>query len=125
MQGAEILCYPTAIGWHPGEKKEWGEAQVSAWETAQRAHAIANGVFVAACNRIGHEEGAGEGIEFFGHSFISDPYGRLLAVGSHDKEEIVTASIDLALVEYMRRNWPFFRDRRIDAYGNLTNRWVK
>ncbi len=123
LAGAEILCYPTAIGWHPAEKAEWGAAQVSAWETAQRAHAIANGVFVAACNRVGHEKTVGEGLEFFGHSFICDPYGRMLAVGSHDKEEIVTAEIDLSLIEYVRRNWPFLRDRRVDAYGGITQRW--
>jgi N-carbamoylputrescine amidase len=123
MQGAEILCYPTAIGWHPAEKAEWGAAQVSAWETAQRAHAIANGVFVASCNRVGLEKTIGDGLEFFGHSFVCDPFGRLLAVGSHDKEEIVTAEIDLSLIEYVRRNWPFFRDRRVDAYAGLTKRW--
>ena len=122
LQGAELLTYPTAIGWHPAEKKEWGEAQVSAWETVQRAHAIANGVFVAACNRVGLEKTVGDGIEFFGHSFICDPHGRMLAVGSHDKEEIVTADIDLSLIEYVRRNWPFLRDRRVDAYGDITKR---
>lgn len=124
MQGAQIITYPTAIGWHPAEKAQWGEAQVSAWETAQRAHAIANGVFVAACNRVGHEGAAGGGIEFFGHSFICDPFGRVLAVGSHDKEEIITAKIDLSLIEYVRRNWPFFRDRRVDAYGDISKRWA-
>ncbi len=123
MQGAEILCYPTAIGWHPSEKPVWEKDQVDAWETIQRSHAIANGVFVAACNRVGHEKTVGDGLEFFGHSFICDPYGRMLAVGSHDKEEIVTAEIDLALIEDKRRNWPFFRDRRVDAYGDLTKRW--
>lgn len=123
MQGAEILCYPTAIGWHPSEKPVWEKDQVEAWETIQRAHAIANGVFVAACNRVGFEKTVGDGLEFFGHSFICDPYGRLLAVGSHDKEEIVTAQIDLSLIEDKRRNWPFFRDRRVDAYGDLTKRW--
>lgn len=125
MQGADILFYPTAIGWHPSEKAEWGESQVSAWETIQRSHAIANGVYVAAVNRIGHEIPAqgGDGIEFFGHSFICDPYGRVLAMGSHDKEEILTAKIDPAMVEHKRRNWPFFRDRRVDAYGALTKRF--
>lgn len=123
MQGANVLFYPTAIGWHPGEKAEFGEAQVSAWETMQRAHAISNGVYVAACNRIGHEKIVGDGIEFFGHSFICDPFGRILAMGSHDKEEILTAKVDPALQEETRRNWPFFRDRRIDAYGDITNRW--
>lgn len=125
MQGAQILCYPTAIGWHPGEKAEWGAAQVNAWETAQRAHAIANGVYVASCNRIGLEVTVGEGLEFFGHSFICDPYGRILALGSHDKEEIVMAEVDFSLIEYMRRNWPFLRDRRVDAYGGITSRYSK
>ncbi len=123
MQGAEVLFYPTAIGWHPKEKKEFGEAQVSAWETMQRAHAISNGVYVAAVNRIGHEVLSGDGLEFFGHSFISDPFGRILAMGSHDKEEIITATIDPVLIEETRRNWPFFRDRRVDAYGEITKRF--
>jgi len=123
MQGAEVLFYPTAIGWHPKEKKEFGESQVSAWETMQRAHAISNGVYVAAVNRIGHEVITGDGLEFFGHSFICDPFGRILAMGSHDKEEIITATIDPALIEETRRNWPFFRDRRVDAYGDLTKRF--
>jgi len=123
MKGADILCYPTAIGWHPSEKPVWEKDQVDAWETIQRSHAIANGVFVAACNRVGKEITIGDGLEFFGHSFICDPYGRMLAVGSHDKEEIVTATIDLGLIEDKRRNWPFFRDRRVDAYGDLTKRW--
>jgi len=122
LQGASVIFYPTAIGWHPKEKAEFGEAQVSAWETAQRAHAIANGVFVASCNRVGHEIITGDGIEFFGHSFICDPFGRMLALGSHDKEEILTAKIDPALIEYTRRNWPFFRDRRIDSYSDITKR---
>lgn len=124
MQGAEVLFYPTAIGWHPAEKAEFGEAQVSAWETIQRSHAIANGVFVAAVNRVGHEVTVGDGLEFFGHSFIADPFGRILAMGSHDKEEIVTAIIDSALIEQTRRNWPFFRDRRVDAYDGITQRWI-
>jgi N-carbamoylputrescine amidase len=123
MQGADVLCYPTAIGWHPAEKAEFGSAQVSAWETIQRSHAIANGVYVASCNRVGHEIITGDGIEFFGHSFICDPFGRMLAVGSHDKEEILTAQIDPSLIEYTRRNWPFFRDRRVDAYGDITHRF--
>lgn len=127
LQGASALFYPTAIGWHPKEKKEFGAAQVSAWETMQRAHAIANGVYVCAVNRIGHEgmkKGDKKtGLEFWGHSFICDPFGRMLAVGSHDKEEILTARCNPALVEETRRNWPFFRDRRIDAYGDMTKRW--
>ena len=123
LQGANVLFYPTAIGWHPAEKAEFGEAQVSAWETIQRSHAIANGVYVASVNRVGHEVIKGDGIEFFGHSFICDPFGRMLAVGSHDKEEILTAKIDPALIEYTRRNWPFFRDRRVDAYSPITSRF--
>ncbi len=123
MQGADVLFYPTAIGWQPAEKAEFGDAQVSAWETIQRSHAIANGVYVAAVNRIGHEIITGDGLEFFGHSFICDPFGRVLAMGSHDKEEILTAEIDPKLIEYTRRNWPFFRDRRVDAYGGITKRF--
>ncbi len=123
MQGANVLFYPTAIGWHPREKAQYGEAHVSAWETMQRAHAISNGVYVAAVNRIGHEGAKDGGIEFWGHSFICDPYGRMLALASHDKEEILTATIDPALIEDTRRNWPFFRDRRVDSYGGITNRW--
>jgi N-carbamoylputrescine amidase len=123
MQGANVLFYPTAIGWHPKEKKEFGEAQVSAWETIQRSHAIANGVYVASVNRVGHEKIVGDGLEFFGHSFVCDPFGRMLAVASHDKEEIIMAKIDPAWGEQTRRNWPFFRDRRIDAYGDITKRF--
>ncbi|MEZ5690765.1 MAG: carbon-nitrogen hydrolase [Rickettsiales bacterium] len=125
MQGAEILFYPTAIGWHPAEKEEFGKSQIEAWETIQRSHAIANGVFVASVNRVGHEVTVGDGLEFFGHSFIADPFGRILAMGSNDKEEIVSADIDLSLIEQTRRNWPFFRDRRIDLYGGITSRWLK
>jgi N-carbamoylputrescine amidase len=123
MQGANVLFYPTAIGWHPKEKAEFGEAQVSAWETVQRAHAIANGVYVASANRIGHEGAKDGGIEFFGHSFICDPFGRMLAVASHDKEEIITAVVDPAWSEQTRRWWPFFRDRRVDAYGDITKKF--
>ncbi|MDE3037618.1 MAG: carbon-nitrogen hydrolase, partial [Pseudomonadota bacterium] len=123
MQGAEVLFYPTAIGWHPAEKIEFGQSQVEAWQTMQRSHAIANGVYVAACNRVGHEVITGDGIEFFGHSFICDPFGRILAQASADKEEIITATVDPAWSEQTRRWWPFFRDRRIDAYGGLTKRF--
>ena len=123
MQGANILFYPTAIGWHPAEKAEFGKSQVEAWEIMQRSHAIANGVYVAAVNRVGHEVTVGDGLEFFGHSFIADPFGRILAMGSHDRQEIVTAIIDPKLIEQTRRNWPFFRDRRVDAYGDMTRRW--
>ncbi|MBV8938217.1 MAG: carbon-nitrogen hydrolase [Alphaproteobacteria bacterium] len=124
MQGADILFYPTAIGWHPSEKAQWAEAQLDAWVTIQRSHAIANGVYVAACNRIGHEKLSGDGLEFWGHSFVADPYGRIIARASADKEEVLLAEIDPAMIEEKRRNWPFFRDRRIDAYGGLTQRWT-
>ena len=124
LQGAEVLFYPTAIGWHPGEKAEFGEAQASAWETVQRGHAIANGVFVAAVNRIGHEGAADGGIEFWGSSFIADPFGRILAKASRDREEVLLADCDPRLQEETRRNWPFLRDRRIDAYAPITRRFL-
>ena len=124
LMGAQVIFYPTAIGWHPKEKAEWGTAQADAWRTAQRAHAIANGVFVAAANRVGFEAEPGtDGLEFFGHSFIADPFGRLIAEAGTDPA-ILVASLDPALIEYTRRNWPFFRDRRIDAYGPILNRWI-
>jgi len=126
-----VLFYPTAIGWHPAEKAEFGVAQYDAWQTIQRSHAIANGVYVAAVNRVGHENGdvlgnraEGPGIEFWGGSFIADPFGRILAQASHNKEEIVTATLDPALVETTRQNWPFLRDRRIDAYAPITRRCI-
>lgn len=122
LAGAEVLCYPTAIGWHPKEKAQYGKAQFEAWETAQRAHAIANGVFVATVNRIGHEGPADGGLEFWGASFVYDPFGRLLAHASHEREEVLLVQCDLALLEDTRRNWPFLRDRRIDAYGGITQR---
>jgi N-carbamoylputrescine amidase len=122
LQGAEVIFYPTAIGWHPREKAEFGEAQHSAWETSMRAHAIANGTYVCAVNRVGHEVIVGDGLEFWGGSFVSDPFGRLLKKSSHDKEEILVVTCDRTLMEDVRRNWPFFRDRRIDAYGNITKR---
>ncbi len=126
LQGAEMLFYPTAIGWHPSEKKQEGETQRGAWQTMQRSHAIANGVFVAAVNRVGHEPSAdgGDGLEFWGSSFICDPFGVVLAEASVDKEEIVFADIDLGQVEEVRRHWPFLRDRRIDAYGGITRRFL-
>lgn len=124
LLGAEIIFYPTAIGWHPAEKAEFGEAQVEAWRTAQRAHAIANGVFVAAPNRVGHEDEAGtEGIEFFGHSFVSDPFGRILAEAGTEPAVLV-ARCERSLIETTRRNWPFLRDRRIDAYAPILNRYI-
>jgi N-carbamoylputrescine amidase len=131
LQGAEVLFYPTAIGWHPAEKAEFGAAQYDAWQTIQRAHAIANGVYVAGVNRVGHENGdvrgnraAGQGIEFWGGSFLADPFGRILAKAPHDAEEILIGEIDLALIEDTRRNWPFLRDRRIDAYAPITRRFL-
>ena len=131
LQGAEVLFYPTAIGWHPAEKDEFGTAQYEAWQTIQRAHAIANGVYVAAVNRVGHEQGdilgnsaSGPGLEFWGGSFVADPFGRIIAKAAHDAEEILIAEIDLALLEDTRRNWPFLRDRRIDAYAPITRRFI-
>lgn len=124
LLGAQILFYPTAIGWHPSEKAEFGKAQMEAWQTAQRAHAIANGVFVAAPNRVGFEAEPGtDGIEFFGHSFVCDPFGRYIAQAGTEPT-ILTAACDLGLIEDTRRNWPFLRDRRIDAYGPILNRWL-
>lgn len=125
MAGADVLFYPTAIGWHPSEKAEWGESQVDSWQTIQRSHAIANGVYVCGVNRIGHEipPAGGDGLEFFGNSFICDPYGRVLAQASHDKEEVLLAEVDPDMIEHKRRNWPFLRDRRVDAYGDITKRF--
>src|SRR4051795_1805075 len=124
LLGADILFYPTAIGWHPAEKSEFGAAQQDAWRTIQRSHAIANGVFVASPNRVGHEEEPGtDGIEFFGHSFIADPFGRILAEAGQGTE-ILTAECDPKLIEDTRRNWPFLRDRRIDAYGPILQRYI-
>ena len=131
LQGAEVLFYPTAIGWHPAEKVEFGTAQYDAWQTIQRAHAIANGVYVAGVNRVGQEHGdiegnraEGLGLEFWGGSFLADPFGRVIAKASHDKEEILLGEIDLGLIEDTRRNWPFLRDRRIDAYAPITKRFL-
>ena len=149
LRGAEILFFPTAIGWHPSEKEEFGIAQYEAWQTAQRAHAIANGVFVCAVNRVGHEHGdvkfkvtaadgnpatvelhgpgdhiPASGIEFWGGSFIADPFGRILAKASHNKEEILIADLDPKLIEVTRQHWPFLRDRRIDAYEGITKRFI-
>jgi N-carbamoylputrescine amidase len=127
MQGAQLIFYPTSIGWHPHEKRAVGAAQLDSWKTIQRAHAIANGCFVAVVNRVGYEgkpEKGDPGIEFWGNSFVADPAGQLLAEGSNDKEEILVAEIDPRKSEEQRRNWPFFRDRRIDAFGGLTQRWL-
>jgi N-carbamoylputrescine amidase len=124
LMGAQVLFYPTAIGWHPAEQDEWGRAQVDAWRTIQRAHAIANGVYVASPNRVGHEDEPGtNGITFFGHSFIADPFGRYVAEAG-EGEEIAVATCDPALIETVRRNWPFLRDRRVDAYGPILNRYL-
>jgi N-carbamoylputrescine amidase len=123
LQGAEILFYPTAIGWHPAEKVEFGSAQASAWETIQRSHAIANGVYVAAVNRIGHEGPAQAGLEFWGGSFVADPFGQIIAKAGSDTEEILIALCDPKIQEETRRNWPFLRDRRIDAYTPITRRF--
>jgi N-carbamoylputrescine amidase len=132
LQGAEILVYPTAIGWHPAEKAEYGEAQQGAWEGIQRGHAIANGCYVAAVNRVGFEpcpksqtpDGSKYqgGIEFWGGSFVYDPFGRLLHRASGDKEEVVVVDCDPKKGEITRQHWPFLRDRRIDAYGGITQR---
>jgi N-carbamoylputrescine amidase len=127
MQGAEILFYPTAIGWHPREKQEYGERQHGAWETIQRSHAVANGCFVASVNRIGHEiiSGVGgPGIEFWGQSFVAGTSGEFLAKASVEKEEVLIVPVDLAKVDLTRTHWPFLRDRRIDAYGDLTKRLI-
>jgi N-carbamoylputrescine amidase len=124
LQGAQVLIYPTAIGWHPSEKAEYGQAQHEAWETIQRSHAIANGVYVAAINRVGHEGPADGGLEFWGASFVSDPFGRVLKRAGHSDEEIVIVTCDPAKQEEIRRNWPFLRDRRIDAYSDLTRRMI-
>jgi N-carbamoylputrescine amidase len=138
LQGAEVLFFPTAIGWHPAEKEEFGTAQYDAWQTIQRGHAIANGVYVAGVNRVGLEQGevklpngdtlgnraAEKGLEFWGGSFLADPFGRVIAKASHDAEEILLGEVDLGLIEDTRRNWPFLRDRRIDAYAPLTKRYL-
>ena len=126
LKGAEVLFYPTAIGWHPSEKEKYGKAQQDSWVTIQRSHAIANGVYVASVNRVGFELPVKEqaGIIFWGSSFICDPQGVILAQASEDKEEIITAEVDLKHLETIRRNWPFLRDRRIDAYGDITKRYL-
>ncbi len=131
LQGAGLLLYPTAIGWHPAEKEQDGVAQYEAWQIVQRSHAIANGVYVAAVNRVGLEHGdirgnraPGEGIEFWGGSFLADPFGRILAQAPHDRETILMAEIDPAHLEEVRRNWPFLRDRRVDSYAPIANRFL-
>ena len=131
LQGAQVLFYPTAIGWHPDEKEQYGTAQYEAWQAIQRAHAIANGLYVCAVNRVGHEHGdirgnqaQGKGLEFWGGSFIADPFGRVITKAAHGGEEILIGEVDSRVIEDTRRNWPFLRDRRIDSYGMLTNRLI-
>jgi N-carbamoylputrescine amidase len=127
LAGADVLFYPTAIGWHPAEKAEFGAAQASAWQTAQRAHAIANGVYVVAVNRVGVEPSPGkdgEGIEFWGGSFVADPFGVVLAEASRTEEQTLIVTVDRRHQENVRRHWPFLRDRRIDAYGAITRRFI-
>ena len=125
LRGATLLFYPTAIGWHPYEKEQYGASQRDAWQTIQRGHAIANGVYVAAVNRVGHEPSdTGAGIEFWGSSFLSDPFGVVVAEASTDREEVLVAEVDLDRLEDVRRNWPFLRDRRIDAYAGVDRRFI-
>ena len=126
LQGADVIFYPTAIGWHPHEKDQFGAAQREAWKTIQKSHAIANGVYVAAVNRIGHERHAPDaaGIEFWGSSFICDPFGVVIAEASVDREEVLMAEIDPGRIEDVRRNWPFLRDRRVDSYSGIEARFI-
>ncbi len=124
LTGADILFYPTAIGWHPSEKAQYGAAQLDAWRTIQRSHAIANGVYVAAVNRVGYEGTPEQGLEFWGSSFVADPFGQVIAEASADKEEVLIAECDPRRAEEVRRNWPFLRDRRIDAYQPILSRWL-
>jgi N-carbamoylputrescine amidase len=124
LAGANILFYPTAIGWHPAEKQQYGASQRDAWRTIQRAHAIANGIWVAAVNRTGYEGPPEHGLEFWGSSFLSDPFGIVVAEASVESEEILVSECSVARMEEVRRNWPFLRDRRIDAYAGLERRWL-
>ncbi|PYQ18571.1 MAG: acyltransferase [Acidobacteria bacterium] len=126
LRGACVLFYPTAIGWHPHEKAQHGAAQRSAWQTIQRAHAIANGVFVAVVNRVGHEvpAGGGPGLEFWGSSFLADPFGVVMAEATADREEVLVGEVSLPRIDEVRRNWPFLRDRRIDAYAGIDRRYL-
>ena len=125
LQGANILFYPTAIGWHPAEKAKHGASQLDAWKTIQRSHAIANGCWVAAVNRVGLEklDGQGPGIEFWGHSFVCDPFGIMVAEAG-EQEALIVAEVDVSRIEEVRRNWPFLRDRRTDAYGGIEHRFL-
>ncbi len=122
LSGAQVLFYPTAIGWHPAEKEQYGAAQHDAWRTMQRAHAIANGIYVAAVNRVGYEGPLEHGLEFWGGSFVAEPFGQVISEAPHDREEILIAECDPRRIEEVRRNWPFLRDRRIDAYGPICRR---
>jgi N-carbamoylputrescine amidase len=124
LGGAQVLFYPTAIGWHPAEKAEYGAAQHDAWRTIQRSHAIANGLYVAAVNRVGYEGPPEHGLEFWGGSFVADPFGQVLAEASGDREETLIVECDPRRIEEVRRNWPFLRDRRIDAYGGICSRVI-
>jgi N-carbamoylputrescine amidase len=127
MSGAQVIFYPTSIGWHPHEKAQNGAGQLDAWKTIQRSHAIANGVYVAVVNRVGFEGGVAEGdagLEFWGNSFVADPFGEIISQGASDREEILVVECDPAKSEDTRRNWPFLRDRRIDAYPPILNRWL-
>ncbi len=124
LQGANVLFYPTAIGWHPSEKAQYGEAQLDAWRTIQRSHAIANGIFVAAVNRIGFEGPPDRGLEFWGSSFIADPFGRVVAQAPAAEQQVLVAECDPKQIDEVRRNWPFLRDRRIDAYAPIMQRWL-
>ncbi len=124
LRGAKIVFYPTAIGWHPSEKQQYGAAQLDAWRTVQRAHAIANGVFIAAVNRVGFEGPTDNGLEFWGASFVADPFGQMLAEAPAHSEETLVVECDLRRMEEVRRNWPFLRDRRIDAYSPILERWL-
>lgn len=124
LQGADILFYPTAIGWHPSEKAEFGAQQLDAWQTIQRAHAIANGIWVAAVNRTGFEGTPDAGLEFWGHSFIADPFGVIVAEAGAEEERVLVASCSRARMEEVRRGWPFLRDRRVDAYTAISSRWI-
>ena len=124
LGGAQILFYPTAIGWHPAEKEQHGAAQHDAWKTIQRGHAIANGIYVAAVNRVGFEGPPDRGLEFWGGSFVADPFGQTIAEASRDQEETLVVECDPARSEDVRRNWPFLRDRRIDAYSPIVNRFL-